>query len=374
MTSTRYEYEYKKAIDGDSHPRSRLGARYTLDCLLGLPLGADLPQPSDRNVSMLQGSDLVRATRPFAREQRARSWWHLWSTLAVLGSLLTATALPLAWWARLGAGFLTALLLCRMFILYHDHQHGSILRKSRLADWLMAAYGILMLNPPSTWNESHNHHHKHNAKIRAASIGSFPVMTVEAYARATRAQRLGYAISRHPLTIAFGWFTVFFYAMTLKSLMHDPRRHYDCGVAIALHLAVWTVLAIFMPSIMLFSFIIPCSIASALGAYLFYAQHSYPTVDLRDQSEWDYSYAALHSSSFMDIGPVMHWFTGNIGYHHVHHMNARIPFYRLPEAMAALPELQAPGRTSLRIGAIIACFRLKLWDEQQRRMVAFNGR
>jgi omega-6 fatty acid desaturase (delta-12 desaturase) len=114
-------------------------------------------------------------------------------------------------------------------------------------------------------------------------------------------------------------------------------------------------------------------IASILGAYLFYAQHNFPSVDLCEKSEWNYCYAALRSSSFMDTTRLMHWITGNIGYHHVHHLNARIPFYRLPETMAALPELQSPGRTALNPKAIRACFRLKLWDESKRRMVSFNG-
>ena len=106
------------------------------------------------------------------------------------------------WYVRLASGVPAGLVFCRLFIIYHDHQHGTILRGSRIASWMMTTLGVLMLNPPSTWNASHNHHHKHNGKIRSASIGSFPIMTVKAYAKAGWRERYMYRASRHPLTIA----------------------------------------------------------------------------------------------------------------------------------------------------------------------------
>jgi omega-6 fatty acid desaturase (delta-12 desaturase) len=111
----------------------------------------------------------------------------------------------------------------------------------------------------------------------------------------------------------------------------------------------------------------------AFGAYLFYAQHNFPAVELRDEAEWSYVHAALHSSSFIRMGRLMRWFTGNIGYHHVHHLNARIPFYRLPEAMAGIAELQSPRDTSLALRDVAACLRLKLWDRDQNRLVPFEA-
>ncbi|HRD37488.1 MAG TPA: fatty acid desaturase, partial [Bacteroidia bacterium] len=106
-----------------------------------------------------------------------------------------------------------------------------------------------------------------------------------------------------------------------------------------------------------------------MGAYLFYAQHNFPGVTFKGNEEWTYEGAALESSSYMDLNPFMHWVTANIGYHHVHHMNARIPFYRLPEVMKALPELQNAKKTSLKPKDIIACFKLKVWDFEKQQMV-----
>ena len=117
----------------------------------------------------------------------------------------------------------------------------------------------------------------------------------------------------------------------------------------------------------------PHFIASAIGAYLFYAQHNFPGVSFSDNEGWTYEKAALESSSYLRTGRIMAWFTGNIGYHHVHHLNARIPFYRLPEVLRAIPELQEPKTTSLHPAEIVRCLRLKVWDVDEQRMVGVRG-
>ena len=119
--------------------------------------------------------------------------------------------------------------------------------------------------------------------------------------------------------------------------------------------------------------LLPQCVAMALGSYLFYAQHNFPGARFQESGSWDYAAAALAGSSYMAMNPVLRWFTGNIGYHHVHHINARIPFYRLPEAMAGLKELQSPGVTTLTPRGVYRCLRLKLWDPEQNRLVNFAG-
>ena len=125
-------------------------------------------------------------------------------------------------------------------------------------------------------------------------------------------------------------------------------------------------------STLFLAFLIPYFIGCAIGSYLFYAQHNFPSVSFRDNAGWTYEKAALESSSFMRMGPLMSWFTANIGYHHIHHLNARIPFYRLPEAKAGIPELQSPKVTSLHPVEIFRCLRLKVWDVEAQRMVSLK--
>ncbi len=108
------------------------------------------------------------------------------------------------------------------------------------------------------------------------------------------------------------------------------------------------------------------------GAYLFYAQHNFPGVHFDSNVDWNYATAAVESSSYMVMNPFLRWVTANIGYHHVHHLNSRIPFYRLPEVMDKIPALQHPTKTSLKISDIIACLKLKLWDPDLKRMITMK--
>ena len=116
----------------------------------------------------------------------------------------------------------------------------------------------------------------------------------------------------------------------------------------------------------------PHLIAYAIGSYLFYAQHNFPGVSFNDKAGWTYEKAALESSSFLRTSRIMAWFTANIGYHHVHHLNAKIPFYRLPELVRDMPELRNPRITSLHPLDIFRCLRLKVWDTDLQRMIGLR--
>ena len=260
--------------------------------------------------------------------------------------------------------------MVRFFVIYHDHQHKAILSKSRLADELMRFFGVHALTPSSIWKSSHNYHHAHNSQLRAAHIGSFPIMTKERYFESTRGERAYYLFMRHPLTIFFGYVFIFIFGMCIQPFLNNPRRHYDSLLAILLHLAIGTTLVVYAgwPALFL-TLVVPHFIGSAVGSYLFYAQHNFPVVTLKNNAGWTYEGAALESSSFMKMSPVMHWFTGNIGYHHIHHLNARIPFYRLPEVMRKMPEVQNPKITSLNPLEVYRCLQLKVWDVDAQKMV-----
>src|SRR5262249_21324747 len=146
--------------------------------------------------------------------------------------LLAVTCLPVPWFVYVPCSLLGGLVLVRMFVLYHDYQHGAILRGSRVASAIMWAFGLIALTPPSIWNRSHNHHHKHNTKTLGDDIGSFPIMTTDAYAKADWWQRFIYRAARSPLTILLGYLTVFLYGMCLSPWLARPRKHADAGMAL----------------------------------------------------------------------------------------------------------------------------------------------
>jgi omega-6 fatty acid desaturase (delta-12 desaturase) len=320
----------------------------------------------------MQGNELVAVTRAFASEDRARSIWYVASTFAVLAAAAAVAALSPWWPLRLLASVIEGLVIVRAFILAHDFQHGAILRKSKVGRLIFGLYGLIVLTPPRVWRQTHNYHHAHTAKIVGAQIGSYPVMTVEMWRRAPRGRRIAYAVARHPLNILFGYVTIFLAGMCVSAFLRSPKENWDSAAAAVLHAALIAVITYFFGiETTLFVLVGPLFLACAVGSYLFYAQHNFPGVHMQPRQTWTFARAAVESSSYMRCGPVMSYFTGEIGLHHVHHLNAAIPFYRLREAMAAIPELQVEPQTSLAPRDILACLRLKLWDPQAGRMVAF---
>jgi|SRR6267154_132245 len=322
---------------------------------------------------MRTGKEIILATKPYAVDSSARSWAYLLSTACLLAGALSGTLWSVALAGKLACSFLAGLLYLRFFVIYHDQQHEAILPHSRLAEGLMRLFGILILSPSSVWRSSHNHHHNHNSKLRGSHIGSYPIMTKEQYLHSSKAERFKYLFMRHPMTILFGYVFVFQYGMCLYPSVTKLREHYDGLVAFLGHLLLAAAIAWFFGwSALLFTLVIPHFVASAIGSYLFYAQHNFPGVSFNDKGGWTYDKAAMESSSFLKTGPIMAWFTANIGYHHIHHLNSRIPFYRLPEVLAAIPELQRPRTTSLHPMEVFRCLRLKVWDSDAQRMVGLR--
>ncbi len=324
-------------------------------------------------MTVREGKNLILATKQFAQENRAKSWFALLSTLLLLVIAFSGTVFFPNILVRLVFGTLTGLLMVRMFIIYHDYQHHAILHRSLPANIIMTAFGIFVLAPPSIWKRSHDYHHAHNSKLFSASIGSYPIASKSKFLAMTPGERRIYLAIRHPATIILGYFSMFLVGMCLSSFISSPRRHLDSLLALVLHATLISLTITFAGwQTWLFAIQVPFLIASAMGAYLFYAQHNFPTTTFSGKEDWKYVEAALESSSYMVMNPVMQWFTGNIGLHHIHHLNSRIPFYRLSEAMRAIPELQAAKTTSLRPKDVMACFRLKVWDPELNRMVGFK--
>lgn len=319
---------------------------------------------------MRTGKELILATKVYANDNSAKSWWAVLSTTFLLSAAAVGTIVSGHWAGQLACSILTGLLMVRLFVIYHDHQHHAILAKSTLAGMFMKIWGILVITPSSIWTHSHNHHHNHNSKLRSAHIGSYPVMTKARYLKASRKERLAYLAMRHPLTIFLGYFTIFIVGMCIVPFKESPKAHKDCGIALLIHIGLYVLVGFTLgvPGI-LFTLLIPFLIACAMGAYLFYAQHNFPSVVFKENAGWTYEGAALESSSFCRMPLLMHYFTGNIGYHHIHHLNSKIPFYRLPEVFAGMPELQQPKTTSLHPLEVLRCLRLKVWDSELQQLV-----
>ncbi len=336
------------------------------------------------SAGLRSGPELVRASQDFATEDLGRTWSLTLQTLAVTatawaGALLAPQALAAAdvpaWtlWPVWGAfGVLLGLLGVRWFIFYHDYCHGALFRSSKLGGALMTVVGWYTLAVPSVWKETHNYHHRNNAKLTGSAIGSYPTVSLGTYKALEPSQRRQLKAIRHPLSMTFGLFTTFMLGMCVAPFRRNRATHAMAPVAL---LVWWVVFGVMAAALSvggaLLLWVLPTAVHSALGSYLFYAQHNFPGAELRGRREWEFTHAALKCSSYFEMSPLMHWFTGNIGFHHVHHLNHRIPFYRLPEAMAAMPELQDPGRTSWRYADVVACLNCAVWDPERNRLISF---
>ena len=319
---------------------------------------------------MLTGKQLILATRPFAKEDRSKSWFYTITTLVLLIIFLLGTVFNFHWTLKLMCSIISGFLIVRMFVIYHDHQHKAILDKSPLANLIFTICGFYVLAPTGIWSRSHDYHHKNNSKLFSASIGSYPIYTKQKFEKLTKSEQRHYLFIRHPLTILFGYIFAFMYGMCVKSIINRFSKHIDSLVALVFHFSFQALIFHYFGwQSWILMCLIPHFISGAMGAYLFYAQHNFPGSTFVGNEDWTYEGAALDSSSYMKLSVPLQWATANIGFHHIHHLNARIPFYRLPEVMNSLPELQSAKTTTLKPKDIMACFKLKVYDFETQQLV-----
>ncbi len=323
----------------------------------------------------LSTNEVNARLRPFQNEiepESARVFWQTWGLVAVaviLGVLIDNVLFRVATALVLGA------CVARLFVIFHDVEHGAIYRRQPFKRAVMRGFGYLMLSPPAVWKKSHSDHHRQMGCWDLEVEGEFPVWTTERYQNASTVERFVYRTIRHPLTIFFAYFTVFMLSSCAASFIRNPVRHWRGGISLAAHFGVAAILvAIGGWSLALALLIGPAFLAAAIGIYLIYVQHNKPGVSYASAEERDTVGAATHSTTYFKMGPIMNWITANIGYHNVHHMAPRIPFYRLPQAMAALPELIPHFvETSWRLSDIRAALQANLYDPARRCMVAYKA-
>ncbi|MFW8591029.1 fatty acid desaturase family protein [Glaciecola sp. 2405UD65-10] len=313
---------------------------------------------------------LIRKVNQYTKEDISKSTWAVLSTSGLFAVTAIAAAAAPFIVLNIALAVLAGLLLLRLFVLYHDYMHGAILHKQKWAKPFFSVVSVFILTPKNVWRETHNYHHAHNAKITSSHIGSYRVVTKKQWQKMSKAEQSFYLFLRHPLNMLIGVFTVFILGMIVSSVARNIKKNYDGIILLVAYIAISSVVVYYFGFLTyVYALLIPQAIGGCLGAYLFYAQHNFPGVELKSNAEWTPVHAALHCSSYMEMSPIMHWFSANIGYHHIHHLNHRIPFYRLPEVMREIPELAPAHVTSWSFKDIKACFALKVWDEEKGLMV-----
>ncbi len=283
----------------------------------------------------------------------------MYLTLDHSAVLTIALAIP-------AAGFLV-----RVFAVFHDCAHGSLLPSRRANNLLGAALGLLVLSPFVRWRHDHAVHHATSGDLDRRGVGDVMTLTVSEYRARSPRGRLAYRLIRNPL-VMLGLGPVFamivgprIVARGARPRMRNSVLATDAALAVLLAAVCWLIgwrdfHIVWAPAAML---------AGSVGIWLFYVQHQFEDAYWQSGDEWSYADAALRGSSHLKLPAVLRFFTGNIGLHHVHHLNARIPNYNLHRAHNASPMFAAVPTLSLADG--LRAVRLKLWDERSGRLVTF---
>jgi acyl-lipid omega-6 desaturase (Delta-12 desaturase) len=303
-----------------------------------------------------------------------RGIWQLVNTMVPYAALwyLMYWSLSISYWLTAGLALLAGGLLVRVFIIFHDCGHGSFF-KSRLANDIVGIItGVLCFTPYYRWRWEHAVHHSSSGDLDRRGTGDVWTLTVQEYLEASRWKRFAYRLARNPLVLfVIAPVLLFMVLERLPKGKGGRRERLSVHVTNLLILLIafglsrafgWQAYLILQLAVVM--------VAGSAGIWLFYVQHQFEGVYWERGERWDYVKAALQGSSFYKLPRVLQWFSGNIGFHHIHHLSPRIPNYHLEKCHRSEPLFQDVKAVTL-FGSLKS-ISFRLWDEQRRRMVGYS--
>jgi omega-6 fatty acid desaturase (delta-12 desaturase) len=310
---------------------------------------------------------------PYARPRLGRSLLDIATSVVPYLALwvLMYLSLDVSYLLVLALAVPTAGFLVRVFVMFHDCSHGSLLPSKRANAWLGAVLGLLVFAPFLCWKHDHAVHHATSGDLDRRGTGDVRTLTVDEYGALSRRGRIGYRVFRNPL-VMFGLGPIVAMVIGPRIVARGARPRMrrsvlgtDLALAVLLGALGWSIgwqqlLLVETPAALL---------AGSVGIWMFYVQHQFEDAYWEGAHDWSYAEAALRGSSYVRLPRVLQFFTGNIGFHHVHHLNARIPNYNLQRAHDENPVFHQVPTLSLWDG--LRAVRLKLWDEKHGRLVTF---
>jgi len=349
-------------------------------------------QISDDAISADPVADGPGAGEPVQEERTSEEWRRILGPYGgadlrrSVGQILTSAvpflvcwyaayrALSVGYWLTLIIAVPTAGFVMRLFLIQHDCGHGSFFKSQKVADLVGFWLGVATLTPYRYWRKTHAYHHAHSGDLGFRGLGDVDTITLSEYRKKSFFGRLRYRLYRHPFVLlGLGGFFVF--ALKHRYPWDIPRRWkrewasvwktnavlVAIVVLLGLTIGLKAALLVHLPVLML---------TGTVGVWLFYVQHQFEDTYWNEHTEWSYFDAGLQGSSYLVLPKPLQWVTASIGIHHVHHLSARIPNYRLQQCLDENPQLQQVTRINIWDG--IKTLSLALWDEESRRLISFR--
>ncbi|MBO1002823.1 fatty acid desaturase [Pseudogracilibacillus auburnensis] len=317
---------------------------------------------------------LHKSVAPFTHANNRKSIIQIINTIppVFLCWFFAFQSLSISIWLAFVFSILASGFVVRTFIIFHDCTHGSFFHHKKTNDFLGTLTGVITLFPYEKWKREHAIHHASSSNLDKRGIGDIWVMTIDEYVKATKWQRLMYRLYRNPF-IMFGLGPLYLILvsnrMNRKNVRKKERNNtYVTNVLIILFYG----LIFFIVGWKAFLIVqgVTLYVAAALGIWLFYIQHTFEDSYFEEESEWNYVKAAVEGSSYYELPRVLQWLTGNIGYHHVHHLAPRVPNYHLEEAHETTPPLQYA--TKITLITSLDSLRYRLYNPMTKSFVTFR--
>lgn len=317
---------------------------------------------------------LRKEVAPFAKSQTKTSVLQIINTIIPLLALWGAGyyLLQFSPWFTAACSIIASGFVVRTFIIFHDCTHGSFFKSKKANAIVGNITGVLTSFPYAKWKREHTIHHATSSNLDKRGIGDIDMLTVDEYLQKSKLGRLGYRLYRNPF-VMFGLGPLYMVLVLNRMNRSDAKKKerlntYYTNAALLIICA--SLIFIFGWQTFLLVHGLTLFIAGALGIWLFYIQHTYEDSYFEFEEEWDYVKAAVEGSSYYKLPKILQWITGNIGFHHVHHLSPRVPNYNLEAAHQSIPPLQKA--TTITLKTSVESIRYKLYDPENKRFISFK--
>ena len=320
------------------------------------------------------GPDWIEIISKYNKPDHLKSWWQVINSMGpyIILWILMIKSIEISYWLTLILSVFAAGFMVRIFIIFHDCGHGSFFKSKQLNRIVGIVSGLIVFTPYNKWHYEHKIHHQTVGNLDKRGIGDVMTLTVEEYQNLSKWKKIYYRIYRNPIVL-FGIAPIIIFTIAQrfpKKYMNLKEKLYVHISSLALAAAVVVLMFLIGWKTFLLVQIPILYIATAHGVWLFYVQHQFEDVLWTKTEDWDYKATALKGSSMFKLPSILNWFTGSIGYHHIHHLSPLIPNYNLKRCHkenAIFQEIEP-----LTFWSSFKTALLKLYDEKKQRMVRFS--